>query len=52
MDVAREQVLLRIYLLSTDQTHLVSSYEWIVRRARKRNMAGATVLRGIYGFGR
>jgi uncharacterized protein len=52
MKFVGEQVLLRIYLLSTDQTHLVASYEWIVRRARKRGMAGATVLRGIHGFGR
>ncbi len=53
-----ERMLLRIYLLSTDQVHPGHgaglggpAFEWIVGRARKRNMAGATVLRGIYGSG-
>ena len=26
-------------------------YEWIVRTARERGLAGATVLRGVEGFG-
>jgi PII-like signaling protein len=26
-------------------------YEWIVRTAREHNLAGATVLRGVEGFG-
>jgi PII-like signaling protein len=26
-------------------------YEWIVRRAREEGLAGATVLRGLEGFG-
>jgi PII-like signaling protein len=26
-------------------------YEWIVRAARERGLAGATVLRGVEGFG-
>jgi uncharacterized protein len=53
-----EQVLLRILMLSTDHVRGglaglwgVPAYEWIVQRARRRHMAGATVLRGIYGFG-
>jgi len=53
-----ENILLRIFLLSTDQIPMGSgagtggcAFEWITRRARKRDMAGATVLRGIYGLG-
>ena len=53
-----ENILLRIFLLSTDQIPMGSgagtggcAFEWITRRARKRHMAGATVLRGIYGLG-
>lgn len=29
----------------------VPLYEWIVRQARERGLAGATVLRGVEGFG-
>ncbi len=54
-----EQILLRIFTLSTDQVHQgvsalwgTPAYEWIVRQARHRHQAGATVLRGIFGFGR
>jgi PII-like signaling protein len=54
-----EQVLLRMFMLSTDQVQGggaglwgVPAYEWAVQRARRRHGAGATVLRGIYGFGR
>jgi PII-like signaling protein len=53
-----EQVLLRVFMLSTDQVcHGLKSlwgtpaYEWIVHRARRRHLAGATVLRGIHGLG-
>ncbi|MEI8197529.1 MAG: DUF190 domain-containing protein [Phycisphaerae bacterium] len=46
-----ERILLRAYLLSTDHVHLAPTYERLVQRARKMHMAGATVLRGIGGFG-
>ena len=51
MSVPGEQVLLRAYLLTTDQTRFTPSYQWLVQRARKHKLAGATVLRGILGFG-
>jgi PII-like signaling protein len=54
-----DQVLLRFFMLSTDQVHGgvaglwgVPAYEWVVQRARRRHGAGATVLRGMCGFGR
>ena len=50
-DKIGEQVLLRIYLLSTDLAGTIPVYEKLVRQARQRRLAGATVVRGIYGFG-
>lgn len=44
--------LLRIYIDETDRNEGVALYEWIVRKAREHHLAGATVLRGIEGFGR
>ncbi|MFZ0217842.1 MAG: DUF190 domain-containing protein [Candidatus Dormiibacterota bacterium] len=43
--------LLRIFIGESDQWHGRPLYEAIVRRAREAKMAGATVLRGIEGFG-
>ncbi len=43
--------LLRIFLGESDKLDGQPLYEWIVRRARERGIAGATVLRGIEGFG-
>ncbi len=43
--------LLRIMIGETDRHGKMPLYEWIVKQARKQGMAGATVLRGIQGFG-
>lgn len=43
--------LLRIMIGETDRHGKMPLYEWIVKQARKNGMAGATVLRGIQGFG-
>ena len=43
--------LLRIYIGENDRHERMPLYEWIVRAARERGLAGATVLRGIEGFG-
>ncbi len=51
MSIASEQVLLRIYLQSTDRAPFTPSYQRIVQEARRQNLAGATVLRGILGAG-
>jgi hypothetical protein len=42
---------LRIYLSSTDKFENRSLYEEIVYEAKRQNLCGATVLRGIMGFG-
>lgn len=43
--------LLRIYLGESDRYEGIPLYEWIVRKAREQGLAGATVLRGLEGFG-
>lgn len=43
--------LLRIFIGENDKFEGLPLYEWIVRKARENGLAGATVLRGIEGFG-
>ena len=43
--------LLRIFISENDRHEGLPLYEWIVRQAREQGLAGATVLRGIEGFG-
>ncbi len=43
--------LLRIFIGETDKYDGLPLYEWIVRKAKEDKMAGATVFRGIEGFG-
>ena len=46
-----EGQLLRILIGENDRYDKQPLYEWIVRKARESGLAGATVLRGIEGFG-
>ncbi len=43
--------LLRIFIGESDRYHGKPLYEAIVAEAKKEGMAGATVLRGVMGFG-
>lgn len=43
--------LLRIFIGESDRHGQLPLYEWIVRKARERGLAGATVLRGLEGYG-
>lgn len=43
--------LLRIFIGEKDRCDGMPLYEYIVKRAREAGLAGATVLRGIEGFG-
>ena len=43
--------LLRIYIGESDKKDGVPLYEWLVKKAREQGLAGATVTRGILGFG-
>ncbi len=51
MRLPEEAELLRVFLGESDRHGGKPLYEAIVLEARKRGMAGATVLRGIMGFG-
>ncbi len=44
-------LLLRIFIGENDTWHGEALYERIVLKARELNLAGATVLRGVMGFG-
>lgn len=51
MKLPHEAELLRIFVGESDRFEGRPLYEAIVRQARQRGMAGATVLRGVMGFG-
>lgn len=51
MKIEGEAKLLRIFVGETDKHAHVPVYELIVTEARKQNLAGATVYKGIMGFG-
>lgn len=51
MKLPHEAVLLRIFIGESDKADGRPLYQTIVQEARKRGLAGATVLRGFYGFG-
>ena len=51
MTLARDGKLLRIFIGESDRHEGMPLYEWIVRRAREQGLAGATVLRGLEGYG-
>ena len=51
MSELRHGKLLRIFIGEQDRREHMPLYEWIVRKARARGLAGATVLRGVEGFG-
>lgn len=43
--------LLHIYISEADKYKGKPLYEWIVQKAKEEGLAGATVLRGMEGFG-
>ena len=43
--------LLRVFLGEQDKHGNKPLYEWIVIQAKEKGLAGATVLRGVMGFG-
>jgi PII-like signaling protein len=46
-----EGYLLRIFIGESDRLHGKLLHEWIVLRAKEEGLAGATVMRGMMGFG-
>ena len=51
MVLPEEGYLLRIFIGESDKHNGKPLYEWIVLKARQEGLAGATVLRGMMGFG-
>jgi PII-like signaling protein len=51
MTLPKEGSLLRLFIGEGDRHGGMLLYEWIVRMAKERGLAGATVVRGIQGFG-
>ena len=51
MKLHDEGLLLRIYIGESDKLEGRPLYEAIVGKAREMNLAGATVLKGIMGYG-
>lgn len=51
MKLPAEAELLRIFIGESDKHHGRPLYEAIVEEARRRGLAGATVLHGALGFG-
>jgi uncharacterized protein len=51
MNLPQEGHLLRIFIGESDRHEGRPLYEWLVLKAREHGLAGATVLRGIAGFG-
>lgn len=51
MTLPEEGHLLRIYIGESDRHDGALLYEWIIQQARQHGLAGATVLKGVAGFG-
>ena len=51
MRIPKEGQLLRIFIGESNRHEGRPLYEWIVLQAKKMGLAGATVLRGMMGFG-
>ena len=51
MMLPEDGYLLRIFLGESDKHAGKPLYEWIVVRAKAQGLAGATVLRGLMGYG-
>jgi PII-like signaling protein len=52
MKIPEDGYLLRVYVGESDKLGHLPLYEAIVLKAREVGLAGATVLRGVMGFGR
>jgi len=51
MEITGQAVLLRVFIGESDKLGHLPLYEAIVKHARDAGLAGATVLKGILGFG-
>ena len=51
MEIPRDAVLLRVFFGEDDRHDQMPLYEAVVLKAREMQLGGATVLRGMMGFG-
>ncbi len=51
MTIPEDGYLLRVFIGESDKHEGKPLYEWLVLKAREAGLAGATVVRGIEGFG-
>lgn len=51
MNISGQAVLLRVFVGESDKIGHLPLYEAIVKRARDADLAGATVLKGVLGYG-
>jgi len=51
MEIAGQAVLLRVFIGESDKVGHLPLYEVIVKQAREAGLAGATVLKGVLGYG-
>lgn len=51
MRATEPALLLRVFIGEADRYEGRPLYEWIVHKAREENLSGATVFRGIEGYG-
>jgi PII-like signaling protein len=51
MKNSKQGHLLRIYVCENDHHEGLPLFEWLVKTAKEEGMAGATVLRGLEGYG-
>ena len=51
MEISGQAVLLRVFVGESDKLGHLPLYEAIVKQARESGLAGATVLKGVLGYG-
>ena len=51
MKISGQAVLLRVFIGESDKVGHLPMYEAIVKRAHEAGLAGATVLKGVLGYG-
>lgn len=51
MEISGQAVLLRVFIGESDKVGHLPLFEAIVKEARDAGLAGATVLKGVLGFG-
>ena len=52
MEFEKNGCLLRIFIGESDRIHGRPLYAWLVEEAQRQGLAGATVIRGMMGFGK